>query len=330
MHSLGVGNYPWENIKDVSGPVLLGRISSLKDPRQWPHRPFFITFSHHFNNTLCGHAHSVPGLASKILFDQREMRDRGFTALGFEAALALLGLDNNLRPDGSPRILIDVKHMSARGRQDYYDRIVRPYNARPENAANKIPIVASHVGYSGVSHLQAQIDKALGNEERDNYKVDGFYAWNINVSNEDVIEIHKSGGLIGLSFDQRIMGLDKVLIAFNLQDFLKGKKKKRREAQRAMRRTIEAIARIPFDNALAEPHRIWDELSIGTDFDGFIDPLFGYSTMLDFPDFEKDLVESLEEIKKAHPNWFGTLDAHQAARKICFENARDFVLRHYQ
>lgn len=330
MHALGVGNYSWENVKDVSREELLRRISSLKDPMQWAHRPFFITFSHHFNNTLCGHAHSVPGVASKLLFDQREMRDRGFTKLGFDAALALLGLDSALRSEGTSRILIDVKHMSAWGRKEYYDRIVRPYNSRPENAANKIPIIASHVGYSGVSHLQAQIDKALANEERDNYKVNGFYAWNINLSNEDVIEIHNSGGLIGLSFDQRIMGQDKVLIAFNLQDFLKGKKRKRREAQRAIRYAIEAIARIPFENALAEPQRIWDELSIGTDFDGFIDPLFGYSTVLDFPNFEKDLVESLEEMKKAHPGWFIGLDAPKAARKICYENAHDFILRHYQ
>ena len=329
MHSLGIGNYSWENIQDVSDEELLRRISLLKDPTQWAHRPFFITFSHHFNNRLCGHAHSIPGLASKILFDQREMRDRGFSALGFDAALALLGLDIDLRSNGTPRILIDVKHMSAWGRKEYYDRIVRPYNSRPENAANKIPIIASHVGYSGVSHLQAQIDKALGNEERDNYKVNGFYAWNINLSNEDVIEIHNSGGLIGLSFDQRIMGQDKVLVAFNLQDFLKGKKKKRREAQRSIRRTIEAVVRIPFENTLGEPHRIWDELSIGTDFDGFIDPLFGYSTVLDFPEFEEDLVESLEEIKKARPEWFGVLDSARAARKICYENAHDFVLRHY-
>jgi hypothetical protein len=330
MHSLGTGNYSWENVKDVSTTELLQRIAFLKDPAKWPHRPFFITFSHHFNNGLCGHAHSLPKLASKLLFDQSEMCDKGFSAMGFDAALALLGLDKNLSSDGSGRILIDVKHMSAMGRKELYEKIIRPFNSRPENAGNKIPIVASHVGYSGVSHLQAQIDKALGNEERDNFKVNGFYAWNINMSSEDIIEIHNSEGLIGLSFDQRIMGQDKVFIAFNLQDFLKGKKKKRREARDAMRRTIEAMVSVPFQNNLANPHRIWEELSIGTDFDGFIDPLFGYSTVLDFPDFENDLIESLKDMKKLHPEWFTTIDEKTAARKICFENARDFVLKHYK
>jgi hypothetical protein len=330
IHALGTGNYGWENVSDASPVELLHRVNELKNPAKWPHRPFFITFSHHFSNRLCGHAHSLPGFSRKVLFDQDEMLDEGFTETGLQVARSLLGLDSNLMADGSPRILIDVKHMSAKGRKELFDQIIKPFNSRQENANCKIPVVASHIGYSGVSHLQALIDKAMAGNEDDNDKVNGFYAWNINLSNEDVIEIHNSGGLMGISFDQRILGLDKVLVAFNVQEFLKSKRRKSREAKEAVSRTIEAIIAIPFENKLANPHLIWNELAIGTDFDGFIDPLFGYSTVMDFPDFENDLVHSLEEIQNRHSEWFATLTPALAARKICFDNARDFVLQHYK
>lgn len=328
MHALGTGNYEWETVKDVTQEVLLQRIDELKDVSRWKHRPFFITFSHHFTNRLCGHAHSLPAFSRKLLFDQDEMLDAGFTTAGHEAARALLGLDQGLHPTGSPRILIDVKHMSARGRMEFYRDIIRPFNARPENAHQKIPVIASHVGFSGAASLQFLIDRAPF--ETDNAKLDGFYCWNINLAIEDVIEIHNSGGLMGISFDQRILGLDKVLGAFNIQDFFKGKRRKAREAQRAISRTIEAIVRIPYENALASPHLIWNELAIGTDFDGFIDPVYGYSTVMDFPDFENDLAETLDVLRTQYPHWFTQLTPLQAARKICFENARDFLLKHYR
>lgn len=328
MHALGTGNHDWENVKDVTQEVLLKRIEELKDKKKWKHRPFFITFSHHFNNRLCGHAHSLPAFSRKLLFDQNEMLDTGFTEQGLEAARALLGLDELLHPNGSARILVDVKHMSAQGRLEFYRHIIRPFNARPENAHQKIPVVASHIGFSGAASLQFLIDHA--HAEKDNAKLNGFYRWNINLSVEDVIEIHNSGGLMGISFDQRILGLDKVLGAFSIQDFLKGRRKRTREARQAILRTIEGIVRVPFENALADPHLIWSELAIGTDFDGFIDPVFGYATVMDFPDFEKDLVEALEDLRGRCPDWFAALTPTQAARQICYDNARDFLLKHYR
>jgi microsomal dipeptidase-like Zn-dependent dipeptidase len=333
MHALGVGNYDWENVKDVSQAELLHRIRFLKgevtlsDGTAWHHPPFFITFSHHFDNTLCGHAHSIPRLPSRLLFDQRKNQDEGLSENGFQAMKALLGLDDQLRPTGARRILIDIKHMSARGRRDFYNRITRPFNQNPANENNKIPIVASHVGYSGVTYLQAQIDHL--NDETDNYNVDGFNAWNINLCAEDVREIHHSGGLIGLSFDQRILGLDRVFLAVNWRELLRGEKFKTRAVRQALVRTLAAIVRVPYESNLPEPERIWRTLCIGTDFDGFIDPLFNYPTVLSFRKFESDLVGILNELAAARPGWFQQISPAQAARAICYENARDFVIKHY-
>jgi hypothetical protein len=333
MHALGVGNYDWEKVKDVSLPELLRRIQILKgevllqDGTTWNHPPFFITFSHHFDNTLCGHAHSIPKLPSKLLFDQRLNCDAGLHDNGFVVMKALLGLDNALKSTGSRRILIDVKHMSAQGRLDFYNRITRKFNYAPENAANKIPIIASHVGYSGVSSLQALIDNT--HEESDNYKRDGFNAWNINICAEDVREIHQSEGLIGLSFDQRILGLDHLFLHLNWSDMFRGRKYKTSEVQRALKRTLAAIVRIPFQDDLEHPERIWREISIGTDYDGFIDPLFNYPTVLSFQLFETDITKLLDELQTENPSWFTQITPAQAARAICYENARDFLIKHY-
>lgn len=334
MHALGVGNYEWESVKDVSLSELLHRIQFLKgevalaDGTTWSHPPFFITFSHHFDNTLCGHAHSIPKLPSKLLFDQQANCDGGLSENGFVAMKKLLGLGDNLVPTGSRRILIDVKHMSAQGRLDYYNRITRKFNYAPENAANKIPIIASHVGYSGVSCLRALIDNT--HSESDNHKSNGFNAWNINICAEDVREIHQSEGLIGLSFDQRILGLDHLFLHLNWADMFRGAKYKTREVQRALKRTLAAIVRIPYEDNLEHPDRIWREISIGTDYDGFIDPLFNYPTVLSFQSFEGDISELLDELRTENPAWFTQITPAQAARAICYENARDFLLKHYR
>jgi|GEM_PF-462086 len=334
MNALGVGNYDWENVKDVSLSELLHRIRFLKgevaldEGTRWAHPPFFITFSHHFDNTLCGHAHSIPKLPARLLFDQRANCDAGLSENGFIAMKALLGLDDNLAPTASRRILVDVKHMSAQGRRDFYNRITRKFNSDPQNAANKIPIIASHVGYSGVSNLQALIDNT--HEESDNHKSDGFNAWNINICAEDVHEIHQSEGLIGLSFDQRILGLDHLFLHLNWSEMFRGARYKTREVQRALKRTLAAIVRIPFEDSLEHPDRIWREISIGTDYDGFIDPLFNYPTVLSFQSFENDISELLDELRTEHPAWFTQITPAQAARSICYENARDFLIKHYR
>ena len=85
---------------------------------------FFITFAHHFDNRLCGHAHSIPGMG-KILMKQRPHMNEGFRRNGHRIIREILGLNLAGEPDSSLgyRILIDVKHMAARSRVEYYDLV---------------------------------------------------------------------------------------------------------------------------------------------------------------------------------------------------------------
>ena len=340
IHALGIGNPEDEvanvadGLKDVTIGKLKSRIRQLKgeetldDPTmpKWEHRPFYITFAGHFNNTLCGHAHSLPS-QSRHIYDQHVNMDKGVLKNATYGIMReLLGLDDHLESTESKRILIDVKHMSASSRQDYYKNIIRPYNRRPENTLSKIPVIASQVGYSGIDSLESLIKNAQAGKESDNFQVDGFKAWNINLCDEDVIEIHQSVGLIGISLDQQLLGFYQNSWLLNIPI----PAIERICARSLLARTIEQFVHIPFDYNLPEPIRVWDMLSIGTGFDGANNPLNGYATVFDMHRLEDDLIVILRKMRKDYPKWFARYSPEILARKICFENAYNFVAKHYR
>jgi len=209
-----------------------------------------------------------------------------------------------------------VKHMSAQARADFYKKIVIPYNKKAEK---KIPVVASHMGFSGRETLTDLIKNQ--EKENDNAKVEGFYAWNINLCEEDVKVIHESGGLIGLSFDQRILGVDTVILGITFSN-------KRKNSIEAFINTIERIVAVPFKEGLDNPENIWHTLTIGTDFEGFIDPINDYSNALDFSSFAEDLQEGLEELKQKSPELFGNWEVEDIVEGIAFKNAYQFLKVH--
>ncbi len=338
IHALGVGNpeddclAPGTKPRDVSIGKLKSRIRQLKGEeslddttlKSWAHPPFYITFAGHFNNGLCGHAHSLPSI-SKHIYDQRKNMDKGVLKnVAFSVMNEFLGLDEDLNSTGSKRILIDVKHMSAASRQDFYKKIIRPFNRKPENAISKIPVIASQVGYSGVDGLDTLVQNAKDGREEDDFNVNGFKAWNINLCDEDVIEIHDSEGLIGISLDQHLLGIYQKNWLFNIPLI------ERKRAKKILARTIEQFIHIPFDYNLKDPMRIWNILCIGTGFDGAHNPLTSYSTVLDMNRLEDDLTEILHSMRRERPKWFDRLTPENLARKICFENAYDFVVAHYR
>lgn len=340
IHSLGIGNpedeflRTGEKPKDVSIGRLKSRIRQLKGEesledasmKKWEHTPFFITFAGHFNNTLCGHAHSFPALA-RYIYDQRQNMDKGILKnAAYSIMLELLGLDDELKTTGSRRILIDVKHMSAASRQDYYKRIIRAHNRKPENVLSKIPVIASHVGYAGIDSLDTLIQNAHRGKEADDFQVRRFKAWNINLCDEDIIEIHHSGGLIGIALDQHLLGFYQNSWLSNLAI----PSIERKRARNLLARTLEQFIHVPFDYNLPEPSKIWDILCLGTGFDGANNPMNGYATVLEMHKLEDDLVEILHRMKRERPKWFGNLSPENLSRKICFENAYDFVVEHYR
>lgn len=312
--------------------VVLSRISTIKN---WDHPPFFITFAHHFDNGLCGHAHSLPKVAD-LIADQSKNLNKGFNKNGLTAARALLCLDgeNNLIPH-ERRILIDVKHMSAAARKDFYDEIVNKAYAK----GDVIPVIASHVGYSGIKNIDEMVSRCA--LENDDTLEDKFYAWNINLCDTDVEMVFKTGGLIGMSLDQRILGYHKKLNDDNSINLL----------GRNIKGMLDAVIYnedIPYEE---KRNRLWDMIAIGSDNEGYIDPINDYPTTLHFDKMQQDLILWIQKhlvdnqeqsevpigngrkvrMSQAEKYFLSAeLTVSDVVRKICFRNANEFVLKHFK
>ena len=76
----------------------------------------------------------------------------------------------------------------------------------------------------------------------------------------------------------------------------------------------------------------WSFFTLGTDFEGYIDPTQDYGNALQFDDFEKDLLDKLEGLRVldgARYHLTSDEKVEAAARAICFENAHRFLERHF-
>jgi microsomal dipeptidase-like Zn-dependent dipeptidase len=221
------------------------------------------------------------------------------------------------------RVLIDIKHMSLKARQDFYEYRKELVENRKSKEVLP-PIIASHVGVTGYS-VSEWID-ALNNAEKGKANVPvvkvkteareagqwgkiprsfHFNPWTINLMDDDIIEIAKSGGLIGVSLDARLLGFvsrAKDLFSEGVYEFLsfeefrhyfpyhnvKGLPLESIEAGLESElfpnkyeshmlvfcfnilhivSVIENYVRLPEDRSP------WDFVCIGSDFDGLIDPL---------------------------------------------------------
>lgn len=154
----------------------------------------------------------------------------GITASGYriiEKCYKMTNYKDEARP-----ILIDLKHLGLKSRQDLYKYRTKLINTKfPEETIDysKIPLIASHVAVTGYSYNEwsnaLKKDKCLvynykgaraisiemrrkecgkwGSSINDDFS---FNPWSINLMDEDLVQIFKSGGLIGLSLDVRILG----------------------------------------------------------------------------------------------------------------------------
>ncbi|MCE4565251.1 hypothetical protein INQ51_13120 [Maribellus sp. CM-23] len=291
----------------------------LVEMKSWEQPVFFITFTHHFFNYLAGHAHSIPD-AGNLLLDQSEGITEGITEKGMKVMNFLLALNEEGKYDPEKlgrRILIDVKHLNAKARKVYYEKFVIP----SFETDHPIPVIASHVAYSGVETLDQHIKRMTLETNGDFSERYGhpFNNWNINICDEDVVTIFKSGGVIGVNFDQRVLGLsksdaeDESTHAYYVWQHIK-----------CMMKAVIHSA----DDKLPAKKGIVNTFCLGTDFDGFIDPINRYATVLDFGQLAKDLVGEISNDPEKEELLFG-LSPEEFVRKVCFDNAYDFVVRHF-
>ncbi|MEB2777465.1 hypothetical protein SYJ56_19275 [Algoriphagus sp. D3-2-R+10] len=305
-HSFGLDKNKFE---------VFNRIEELK---RMEYPIFFVTFSHHFNNYLCGHAHSLIK-GALLLANQNDGLQSEFNDLGLAAARLLLSLSpENIKNEDSlgRRILLDVKHMGVESREQLYHEIIFPCLHKNDN----IPVIASHVCYSGVATFEELKENwTLKKETEDLFLNQGLNHWNINVCDQDIEVILKTNGLLGICLDERIMGFNKsdkqngfVLLETNLERLLEG---------------------LFFNTNLSpeEKSRIWNVMCIGTDFEGYIDPTENYPTVIEFKELEKDLksiIQKFIDSGKAE-RYFIFNTPEQIARDFCMDNVMNFLRENF-
>ncbi|QDG49380.1 hypothetical protein FIV42_01100 [Persicimonas caeni] len=305
----------------VDEATIFERIRRLKDLE---HPVFYLTLAHHFDNGICGHARSLIDLANLVM-DQRPRMHEGFEPdgdLGLRVVRELLDLDDALQDRGGRRILIDTRHMSPRTRQQYYNEVVRPYNARHADKSArerrrfpKIPVISSHSAHTGVRHLSELVANA--EHENDHWHRNPFYAWGLNTADEDVRMVHQSEGLYGVSFDQRIVGVPPF------------QKVPEHQWPHIMLNQIFGVVDVIMDDDRLSPaskRTIWDRICIGSDFDGMIDPVSRYSTAVDFRTFADDLRRLFRKYR--HTRMIEQIGVDELVEKIAWKNAYAFARRH--
>lgn len=311
-----------ENIKKIKGQG-----ENNFDP---DHTPFFITLSHMYNNFLAGHAKAY-GKWVEDLLDQETAMDEGITPLGEKVIEELLSRDNGRR------ILIDVKHLSMKSRNRYYE-IVR----QRKEAGDHVPIIASHCAMNGYNK---------NDENRiDTHDIDkGYFSrWSINLSNEDIQEIYRSEGLIGLLVHEgRMPGPDAKKV---LKDCKKKIRKGGKRTYRYERKLHQEYLKIFLSNMFqivkaVGNEKIWNMICLGSDFDGIMDPFDSFKTSSKFKDLFEDVENFLENpafdliifenehqvtlpYDRVHNLMFG-LSPEEIIRKVSHENVRNFLERYF-
>ncbi|GGK71673.1 hypothetical protein ACD591_04920 [Rufibacter glacialis] len=188
--------------------------------------------SHVPEQLLCTHAFGF-----KMVKDIAEARPqiKGLTLLGKKVVRACVDTQQTANP-----ILIDIKHMSLQGRHDFYAyrRLLletKPDGFKaPKEVSGKAwwPILATHMGVTGFrsGELRDYI-KEYGVERGNEFSVrvqlgrekaaklpEGigldnvfFNPASISLFDDDIEEIARSRGLIGISLDARILGFEGIL-----------------------------------------------------------------------------------------------------------------------
>ena len=161
-----------------------------------PVRLLYLTLVHISQNALANHAFGIKILKKTHFFPD----GNGITDLGHEIIKACLSEELPGKP-----ILIDIKHLSLVARMDLYKKY-----------AHK-PIIASHIAVTGCSWKNKPIIKVRKRKIHDVYKVKYnrqaghlpgtyFNPDSINLYDEDIVAILKSGGIMGLILDERVLG----------------------------------------------------------------------------------------------------------------------------
>ena len=298
-------------------------INTIKKWGNGKHSPFLITFNHHFWNFLGGQALSIPRPIRTFVTKQKLGVNEGMTQLGREVLPMLLDRSNGRR------ILIDIKHMSVKTREEFY-KIWQSH----KDANDPFPIICSHSAVNGIDKLSSSKHE---NDSKKEYKKEYFNTWSINLCDEDIEYIFKSDGLIGMILHEgRLPG------GIPQKRIKKFKKKKneggmREEYIKVFMANIFHIIRV-CDNSFNKGKKAWDLICMGSDLDGLINAFNIYHDVEKMPSLAEDMFNFLEkqepipeinldgaEMKRM---MFG-FSPKQIVEKVMYKNADLFLQKYF-
>jgi hypothetical protein len=291
---------------------------NAKELKKLKNAPWFVTFSHHFYNELCGHARSLRQEIGKLT-NQEPGINTGFTPLG-EEVLDIL-LDNK----NGRRILIDVKHMSPIGRKQFYE-------IRKTKYKSEIPVIISHGVCNGLPTYGATVSNypELGNTFinplDDDKGGDGKYKDHnlVNFFDDEIIEMVQSAGIIGIQLDERRLANKEAIKEVKNSLF---RNKIMHYRSKLVWKQIQYIAELLDDKGLYA----WGNMAIGSDYDGLVDPLNAFWTAEQYDDLMGYLERHAYNYFEKEPHRIklpiNKISADAVMQKIFSENAWDFLKR---
>ncbi|WP_020601727.1 membrane dipeptidase [Spirosoma spitsbergense] len=162
---------------------------------------FSINLTHFQNFGFCGQAFGIQFIEDNRFFP---------TGNGLSPAAWTL-----IRHCQEKRVLIDIKHMSVKARHDFQTQMA--------TEGYPFPIICTHAGFTGipVSEYHTYVSRSVSIRVRgDSRQAEvakpkkylggssqtAFNATSINLFDDDLVHILKSGGVVGISMDSRILG----------------------------------------------------------------------------------------------------------------------------
>ncbi len=307
MHVLNAGNGNPPNEAEI--------LTNLVKLRNWEYRPFFITFAHHFYNELCGHAESLSGFVQDLLTEQEPGMNTGFTDLGWKVLKGLL--DNT---DGK-RIHIDIKHMSVLSRKQYIGFLKTNF---PDAYQRKeFPLIMSHGACNG--KISAENPNPTAGLET---TASRMFGGDINFYDEEIIEMARSGGIIGLQLDEKRIASKQYKKSLRL--LFASKSKRMHSNSKMVWNNIQHIVQLLDKNDIFA----WDYIAIGSDFDGVIDPINMFWSAEEMDDLvqyiERHAFNFFNDPETKLKNSFNKIEPIDAVERIFNYNAYEFMRKYFK
>ena len=307
MHDLNAGTGEQVNEQQV--------MQNLAKLKQWEYKPFFVTFAHHFYNELCGHAESLSDYIQDLLTNQEPGMNTGFTDLGWKV---LKGLIDDT--DGK-RIHIDIKHMSALSRKQYINFLKTEHAAA--YAQKQFPLIMSHGACNGKASAENPV-ATPGLETTASRMYDG----DINFYDEELIEMAKSGGLIGLQLDERRIASKRYKKSLRL--LFASASKRMHSNSKMLWNNIQHIVQLLDQNDMYA----WDCIAIGSDFDGVIDPINMFWSAEEMDDLlqftERHAFNFFNDPETKLKNAFNKIEPAEVVDRIFYYNAYEFFRKYFK